>query len=753
MREIHKKKTGVRHLAKYPAAAALFGVVAAGVHAQDAVLTPVEVTAQNPSKKDTVDTYKAPTVSVGRTQQDTRDVPQSITSVTQQLMQDQDANSLKEALRNAVGVTFNAAEGGASGDGVRIRGFNASNDLYLDNFRDAAQYNRDTFFIDTVEILRGPASMLYGRGSTGGVVNQTTKTPYMGDLNQASVSVGTDSYYRAEADVNQSISENAAVRVAVMGQKAGSFREGAETNRWGVAPSIKWGIGGPTEVTLSYLHYEEDNVPDYGVPYYRKATTPSTKPSSSSIHGNDQPIDRVDTFYGLKDFDQEKTRTDVATLSVQHQINPNMTLKNATRYGKYDLDLRANAPGLSFANTSEALTDNTVITRGRKLRDREQEILSNVTDLLWNFETGTIRHNLLAGVELTRESVFNVGRVQVDTRPGQKPGANGLPPSCSMPTTTVGNPNTSGVPSNCSDPIKTTAFDAQADTLAFYVQDMIELNPQWKVLLGARYDRFKASTDNISYIQLPASADTNRTDNVWSWRTGVIYQPDLQQSYYASYGTSFNPSAESYSMDPKGAMTDPEKNVNYEIGAKWTLLDGDLALRTAVFRTVKTNERQTDIEPGVIKPYLLSGKRHTDGIEIEGAGRITDKWHVFAGAAWMDAVIDTVANPLRKDQEGNQPANAPKYTANLWTTYQIDGNWKVGGGANVMAKRYTSEANTVNLPSYVRWDAMAEWSHRDLSIQFNIYNLFDTEHYEGLYGGFSVPGTARSARVTAAYKF
>jgi catecholate siderophore receptor len=343
--------------------------------------------------------------------------------------------------------------------------------------------------------------------------------------------------------------------------------------------------------------------------------------------------------------------------------------------------------------------------------------------------------------------------VQVDTRPGQKLGDNGLPPPCAMPTTTVGNPNTSGVPSNCSDPIKTTAFDAQADTLAFYVQDMIELNPQWKVLLGARYDRFKASTDNISYTKLPASADTSRTDNVWSWRTGVIYQPDLQQSYYVSYGTSFNPSAESYSMDPKGAMTDPEKNVNYEIGAKWTLLDGDLALRTAVFRTEKTNERQTDIEPGVVKPYLLSGKRHTDGIEIEGAGRITDKWHVFAGAAWMDAVIDEVANPLRKDQEGNQPANAPKYTANLWTTYQIDGNWKVGGGANVMAKRYTSEANTVNLPSYVRWDAMAEWSHRDLSIQFNIYNLFDTEHYEGLYGGFSVPGTARSARVTAAYKF
>lgn len=763
MREKHKP--GIRHFAKLPAAAALFGAVAGGVQAADTVLAPVEVSAENPqSRNGTVNTFKAPTVSIGRIEQDAMDVPQSVTSITRQLMNDQDANTLKEALRNAVGVTFNAAEGGASGDGIRIRGFGASNDLYLDNFRDSAQYNRDTFFIDTVEVLRGPASMMYGRGSTGGIVNQVSKTAFRGDLTQLSTTIGTDSYYRVEGDFNKVIGESTAARLNVMGQKADSFREGAEMNRWGLAPTITWGLGGPTQITASYLHYQEDNVPDYGVPYYRNGpgsrttTGPNGKPVTTpvlneSVHGTNQPIDRVDTFYGLKDFDSEETQTDVFTLIAEHEINPNMKIKNGTRLGKYDLDLRANAPGLSFAKPTEMLNDNTMITRGRKLRMREQEIYSNVTDLLWNFETGTIRHSLLAGVELTREKLLSTGRLELDNTGKVKPNPTTGLAACSMPTTTVGNPNTSGVPTNCTAPVNTVTADSKADTVAFYFQDMIDLNPQWKVILGARYDHFKASTDNQSFTKQAAAANVSRTDKVWSYRTGVLYQPDLNQSYYASYGTSFNPSAEAYSTDPKGALTDPEKNANYEIGARWNLLNGDLALRTAIFRTEKTNERQTDIEPGVIKPYLMSGKRHTDGIELEAAGRLTDKWQLFAGLALMDPVIDQVANPARKHQEGNRPDNAPTYTGNLWSTYQIDGNWKVGGGMNAMGKRYTNADNIVFLPSFVRWDAMAEWTHRDVSIQLNVLNLFNTDYYEGLYGGFAVPGTKRSARVTASYKF
>ncbi|NHQ86308.1 TonB-dependent siderophore receptor [Iodobacter sp. HSC-16F04] len=746
MREIHKPKSAIRHLAKLPAVAALFGAMSANAAPIDEVkLAPVEVKADVKNTKDTDKTYNAPVTRVGRTPQAARDIPQSTTSITKLLMADQDSNSLKEALRNAVGITFNASEGGSSGDGVRVRGFGASNDLYLDNFRDAAQYNRDTFNTDTVEVLRGPASMIYGRGSTGGIINQVSKTPFRGDLNQFTASAGTANYYRAEADLNRSLEDNAAFRVNVMGQKSGSTREGAEMNRWGFAPSVAFGLGEQTEVTLSYMHYQEDNVPDYGVPYYRAAANGKQEEIKGmkgyyrdSISGSDQPIPYADKFYGLKDFDSEVTETDVFSFNLQHRLNANMLLKNSTRIGLYELDLRASAPGLAFAE-NEVLNENTVITRGRKLRMREQAIYSNVTDLLWDFETGTVRHNVLAGVEFTRENLLSTGRTQLDAKGG----------NC-LPSTTVGNP-TSGSHEACLAPVKFATADSTADTMAFYAQDLIELTPQWKVLAGARFDHFKAQTENKSFTAAAPSPDAGRTDNIWSWRTGVIYQPTANQSYYASYGTSFNPSAEAYSTDPKNENLDPEKNRNMEIGAKWTLLDGDLSLRTAIFRTEKTNERQTDIEVGVNKPNVLSGRRHTDGIELEGAGRITADWQVFAGIALMNPRIDEVTKP--KSVEGNYAENAPRYTGNLWSTYQLNSNWKVGGGFNAMDKRYTSNTNTVNLPAYIRWDAMAEWRLRDYSVQLNVNNLFDTDHFESLYAGFAVPGTGRTARVSASYRF
>ncbi|MCX7208519.1 MAG: TonB-dependent siderophore receptor [Proteobacteria bacterium] len=751
MREIHKPKSAIRHLAKLPVAAALFGAMnASAAPVAEVKLAPVEVKADVQNTKDTDKTYNAPVTRVGRTPQAARDIPQSTTSITKLLMADQDSNSLKEALRNAVGITFNASEGGSSGDGVRVRGFGASNDLYLDNFRDAAQYNRDTFNTDTVEVLRGPASMIYGRGSTGGIINQVSKTPFRGDLNQFSASVGTANYYRAEADLNRSLDDNAAFRVNVMGQKAGSTREGAEMNRWGFAPSVAFGLGEQTEVTLSYMHYQEDNVPDYGVPYYRKPVNGKFNSVGKiqgkeyfreSIGATDQPIPHADKFYGLKDFDSEVTKTDVFSFNLQHRLNANMLLKNSTRMGLYELDLRASAPGLIFSK-DEVLNDNTIITRGRKLRMREQAIYSNVTDLLWDFETGTVRHNVLAGLELTREKLLSTQRAQFN--------ANGT--SCSLPNTTVGNPNTSGSV-DCSAPVKLAAADSTADTMAFYAQDLIELTPQWKVLAGARFDHFKANTDNESFTTVKASPSIGRTDNIWSWRTGLIYQPTSNQSYYASYGTSFNPSAEAYSTDPRNVTLDPEKNRNMEVGAKWTLLDGDLSLRTAIFRTEKTNERQTDIEVGVTKPALLSGRRHTDGIELEGAGRLTADWQVFAGIALMNPRIDIVAGQTPKTVEGNYAENAPRYTGNLWSTYQLNSNWKVGGGFNAMDKRYTSNLNTVNLPAYIRWDAMAEWRLRDYSVQLNVNNLFDTDHFESLYAGFAVPGTGRTARLSASYRF
>ncbi|MBE9610062.1 TonB-dependent receptor [Chitinilyticum piscinae] len=716
MRSSGNKKVVIRHLARLPAAMALFGVVAAQVQAEDAVLDTVQVTGEVVrDPQGTAHTYSAPTVSVGRSKEAPRDVPQSVTSITQQLMQDQDANTLKDALRNAVGVTFNAAEGGASGDGVRLRGFNTSNDLYLDNFRDAAQYNRDTFNLDRVEVLRGSASMLYGRGSTGGVINQVSKTPFFSNWHEISATLGTDDYYRIEADLNRKLSENVAARLNIMGQEAGSFREGAEMNRWGVAPSLAIKAGEKARINLSYLHYEEDNVPDYGVPYYE-----------------DKPLGPANRFYGLNKFDYEKTKSDVFTADISYDIAPGVLLRNMTRYGEYELDLSSSAPRLNLDSTGGVLTDATEIKRNRKLRMRDQDILANITELSGSIDTGAVRHQLLAGMEVSRESLLTTARKS----------------DCELPSATYGNPDP--FQSYSCDAVHVSGYsDLSADTLAFYAQDTIQLSPVFKVILGARWDKL-----SIEFDQQPEATARDRKDKVWSYRAGFLYQPDAVQSYYASYGTSFNPSAEAYSLDARGTNTPPEKNRNFEIGAKWDLLDGDLALRTAIFRSEKTNERVTDIEPGgEPQPYLLSGKRHTDGIELEAAGRLTRQWQLFGGVALMDPVLDKVGPQDDPQWEGNMPDNAPKYTGNLWTTYQVDSNWKIGGGFTAVGKRYTSKENLTYLPSYVRTDLMAEWTHRDVSLQLNIYNLFDQDHYEGLYRGFAVPGTGRSARLTAKYSF
>ncbi|WP_269532598.1 TonB-dependent siderophore receptor [Chitinimonas sp. BJYL2] len=745
MREIEKKTSAVRHFAKLPAAMLVAGAVSTAFAAEtvptgeEKALAAVKVEADRARDPNgTADTYNADFTTVGRVPSAIRDVPQATTSITNRVLQERDANTIKEALYNAPGITFNASEGGNSGDGIVMRGFSASNDIFLDNFRDGAQYNRDTFFVDRVEVLRGPASMLYGKGSTGGVINQVSKTPFQSDLHTVSATVGSDDFRRVEGDFNKGLSDTSGLRVNVMKQEAGSFREGVEQNRMGIAPAIKFGIGTPTEVTLSYLHYEEDNVPDYGVPYFKG-----------------QPMPTTDKFFGLTAIDSEDNKVDVLTFDIQHRFAPGVVLRSVTRAGNYDTDLRASAPRLNTTVTGGQLTDASVITRGRPLRKRDQEILSNLTDMTFRLDTAGIRHEVVAGLELTRETVEILSRAHGVNAAGQAQ-------PCATPAGTVGNPNVNA-PVVCAPLVVTSVGDVSAETGALFMQDVMSLTPQIKLLVGARYDRFKTGVETRPQVGVNAGKVIdvrNRTEHIWSLRTGLIWQPDSMQSYYASFGNSFNPSAEAYALDVAGSNTPPEKNKNYEIGAKWDLFDKQLAVRTAIFDTIKTNERQTDVtDTTPTVDYLLSGQRSTKGIELELAGQITDAWAVFAGYAYMNPRIDK-SGPTTQGNIGKRPPNAPSHTGNLWTTYKIGSDWKVGLGANYLglrfADRYSNGSalnNTTHLPAFTRWDASVEYTHRNLSAQLNLYNLADKPYFEGMYPGFATPGINRSARLTVSYKY
>ena len=664
--------------------------------AQEEVTTPqVDVEATRAR-----DSYQPEITSVGKLPQAPRDIPQSLTVIPRTVFEDRGNASLQQALGNAPGITFAAGEGGRIGDNFSMRGFPIYGDLYLDGIRDVAQYNRDLFNMEQIDVLRGASSMLFGRGSTGGVVNQVSKQPMLIDAYEASATLGSYGYSRATIDLNKALGSSTGLRLNAMVHDADSFRgEGPHYERWGVAPSVAWGLGTQLELSLSVFHLKEENVPDFGVPYF-----------------NERPLDvPVDRFYGFANGAYERYETTIATASALYRFTPDVTLRTALRVADYERDLWTSVPRLPGGTT--LVTDATAVNRQRQARGGEEIPIISQTDLNARFKTGSFEHLLLAGMELAWE----------DAKRWSYAATGAIPP------TTVGDPNPyPALPAGFFNKTRTNEVNFESNSIGLYVQDIVEFFPGWKVLLGLRWDRLDAD-----YERAEPLGPLSRTDTVWSYRTGLIYQPDPMQTYYVAYGTSFNPSAELYSLDVRGSNTPPEESRNVEIGAKWDLARG-LSIRTALFRTEKTNERNTD--PLVADEFLLSGRRHTDGIELELAGRVTPNWEVFGGVARMWAEID---ESIAEDQIGNWPLYTPPYTANLWTVYQLPKGWQVGGGFNAVGKRYGSNANSNHAPGYIRWDAMVSYVQPRYTLRLNVLNVFDTVHYETVYAGHVIPGTSR----------
>lgn len=670
---------------------------------------------------------KTESSAIGKLNQKLKDIPQSVTVLSKQLLEDQAVSNLKDALRNVPGITFAAGEGGRTGDQVVIRGFSAFTDTYLDGMRDIGQYNRDTFNLEKVEVLKGASSMLFGRGSTGGVVNQASKTPFAGSLVAGEMSVGSNRFARSTFDINQAFSDSAAMRVNLMATDDGSDRGPAKSQRFGIAPSLAFGLGEPTTLVLSYFHQKEDNVPDYGIPFNANTQQPINVPR--------------DRFYGLNS-DFEKTQTDILTAKLTHRFSDDLVLSNQLRFNRFWRDVSPTAPRIPGITPSNPVMDSSRINRSKPMRDGIDWSWNNQTDLISKFDTGSVRHTLLTGVELSKEK-SDTSRYALLNTP---------------PSTSVGAPDP-GVPVDLSRyRSSNTQFDAS--NIGLYAMDTLELTPQWKAVVGARFDRFsgdykiRAGKRDGSVNQDPSSSyDVSRTDNVWSWRGGLIWQPSTAQSYYLSYGTSFNPSGEAYALDKATAKVDPEKNRNIELGAKWDLFDGDASLRAALFRIEKTNERNTD--PLDQNTVLLSGKRHTDGVEVEGAGRLSERWDVFAGLTLMKSRIDKAAPPAlgASGTEGNMPRYTPKVTANLWTTYKFTEEVIGGFGLTHVGKRYAHEANTNYLPAYTVANAMLAYETRKYKVQLNVNNLANKTYFDGGYPAHATLGTPREAQLTVSFKY
>jgi catecholate siderophore receptor len=703
-------------------------VTTAGVplhaYSQEAALPPIRIE----EKVDEPSGYQAKS-GTAKLPQDLRDIPQSITVVTSQLIEDRNADTLREALRNVAGLTFNAGEGGRIGDNLTLRGYSVVGDLYLDGMRDVAQYNREVFNLEQIDVLRGSASMLFGRGTTGGLINQVSKQPSLGAVSSIAVTGGSYDYRRATADVNQVINESTAARVTAMYTNDDSFRVGPHYERWGVAPAVKFGIDSNNEFTLAYYRLEDNNIPDYGVPYL-----------------NGRPLNvPVTRFYGMTNADYEKNRTGIATATYQHRFSDDTTLKSALRDANYDRDLWAVAPRLA--------SNNTVLNRQRQARGSQEHTITSQTDFSTKFSTGVIQHDLLTGIELTREQSTRWNNLNYTTD-----GGNNDPDrfACPLgggpyanPCTSIDNPDLAPNVPSIYFSSRYRLFQARytSDTIGAYVQDIVHLGQYWQVLLGTRRDQMDADYNRVAPL-----GPLQRNDTMWSYRSGVIFQPTNWQSYYASYGTSFNPSAEFYQLDDRTANTPPEQSRNIEVGAKFNLLNNNLSLRTSLSRSEKTNERNTDLSNST--EALLSGRRHTDSLEIEAIGRPTLHWEMFAAVAWMRANVDAVAPGSQQLNTLNMtPINTPAYTFSITNTYQLPFGIKVGLTADGAGLRYGNATESNAVPGYTTWDGLVEYEKSRYTVQLNVYNLTDKIYYEGVYAGHTVPGATRTARLMLKYKF
>ena len=652
------------------------------------------------------------------------ETPQSISVIPRELMQEQAVSSVREALRNVTGISLAAGEGGFSGDNLTLRGFSSRGDFFIDGIRDAGQYSRDPFFMDSIQVLKGPSSIMFGRGSTGGVINQTTRLAREGNFGDMSISAYSSGGVRATGDINLQAGD-IAVRSQFMGSRIDvAGRDHVYQSRYGVAPSITWGLGGPTQVTLSYLHMEEENVPDLGVPYR-----------------NGRPLNVPrNTFYGVSSQDRERTVTDVVTLRAQHQLNDAITLRNTTRYGSYWRELNATAPRIATTTSTgaayNALTtplSQLLIRREPQVRTGYDSILVNQTEALLNLRTGPISHRALVGFEIGRES-SEVVRYSFGTSTNGRPNASALNPDYYAETPFI----------------RGTASDIRtvANTLALYFVDQIRLNEMFELQLGGRWDRFEADYRN-------RAATTNnrfaRTDEAFSWRTALVFQPTPRIRTYFAAGTSFNPSAESLTLAANNANTPPERNLTFELGGSYEVLDG-LRLTGSIFRIEKTNARTSDPSGNV---QVLDGVTRVDGVEFGIQGRPLPNWNIYASYSYLNSEIIRSNNAAER---GREFANVAPNTASLWTTYDLPYGFQLGGGINYMDRRFGNTTNTVRVPSYVRYDLAAAWAptegpFRNLRFQVNALNVTDARTYETVYTAHTVPGPGRTVVMSVSTRF
>ncbi|QOY91496.1 TonB-dependent siderophore receptor [Paludibaculum fermentans] len=646
-----------------------------------------------------------------------RNTPQTITVIPKELIEQQGATTLRDVLRNVPGLTMTAGEGGTpAGDNLNLRGFSARNDLFVDGSRDLGPQARDPFNMEQVEVVKGPQSAFTGRGSAGGSINMVSKAPGLKPVYGGSVMFGTDGTKRFSADVNTPVrflGERTGFRLNLLSHDGGvAGRDVVNNQRWGFAPSLAFGLGSPTRLTLSYYKLKQDNIPDYGIPW-----VPNTNTVLTGYLDKPAPVPR-ETFYGLANRDYERLSSDMATVRFEHDFSDNLSFRNQFRYGKSKRDSLATPP--RFLNTTS-----TTINREARAWYTEDDIYDNQADVRGTATTGKVRHAYNAGFVLTHEANLRTARTVTGTS-----------------TTTLLNPNAedpfTGVYTN-----SPYIGDVKGNTQAVYAFDTLKFGRKWEASGGLRWERFDVDGVNTT----PAAV--TRVDKMLSGRTGLVFKPGEHGSLYASYGTSMNPSLEGLTYGVANTAIQPEKTYTVEGGSKWDLFGERLSLTGAVFRVDKTNARTPGLNPDD-PPQVLQGTQRVSGLESGVSGKLTRNLSLFGAYTFMDAEIVKSNTPA---EVGRAIQNAPQNSFNLWASYRYK-RLMFGGGPRVVGKRYGNNTNTRWVDKYWTMDAYASYAvNRHLDLRLNLNNLNNAYYYDRLGGGHVVPGAARSALVSFGIRF
>ncbi len=702
--------------------------------------TRVEILIQNAEQVSV--TASTNSVALGQFTEALTDTPQTVNVIPQYIMQEQAVTGLRDSLRNAPGISIAAGEAGAQGDNLTIRGFSARNDIYLDGIRDFGSYYRDSFNYESVDVLQGPASVEFGRGSTGGVVNQESKAPVSNRFVRPDVQFGTNGLRRGTLDVNLPLGDvipNAALRLNAVGMETGvSERNNTFTRRWGVAPELAFGLGKPTRGSINYLHEGEHDIPDYGLPYF----------------GPGLPRVNRKNYYGLANNNYLDTTPHVLSGRLERDLGSNFTFRSTLRFGYYPRNVQITEPQINTAGvvsgagtaaspyrvtcspTAGGLAGPcypmTTALSAIAVRRATIEVHS-VEDDLWS-RNEVIGHVRMAKLEHDVSVALEGGRERSNpTRPTY---LNALGGSTYYNYTNLLSPTAGDA---FAPPVQVvgTSSHVASQSYAFNVLDTVKLTKWLQVSGGLRFDYFNTfSASAPVYVATLATGYKtapvyfSHLDKKPTYRAAAVVKPSPNGSVYFDYGTSFNPSAESLSLSANSATFPPEENATYEVGAKWDYFRNKLNLNGSLFRTEKLNARETD--PLNTANSILSGTQLVRGVQIGAVGHMPSHFDVIAGYAYLDARIEssvvnaspfavqnvafytayqtalkTNPNAVIDARYNTAPyylspknfpfANVPKNSGNLWVTRGLPFRFVGGFGGNYVAARRASSTSVIGV--------------------------------------------------------